>query len=80
MTLEILNILSKSLRIEMRLVFSTPGMPLGHGRIERFFATISDMLLYELPGFKSPAKKVDRKALLTLAQLDELLRDFSSDA
>jgi putative transposase len=60
----------------MRLVFSTPGMPRGRGRIERFFATISDMLLCELPGFKSPTKKVDRKALLSVAQLDELLREF----
>ena len=62
--------------LKMRLVFSTPGMPRGRGRIERFFATISDMLLCELPGFKSPIKKVDRKALLTLAHLDELLREF----
>ena len=62
--------------LKMRLVFSTPGMPRGRGSIERFFATISDMLLCELPGFKSPIKKVDRKALLTLAHLDELLREF----
>jgi len=59
--------------LKMRLVFSTHGMPRGRDRIERFFATISNMLLRDLPGFKSPAKKVDRKALLTLAQLDELV-------
>ena len=62
--------------LKMRLVFSTPGMPRGRGRIERFFATISDMLLCDLPGFKCPANKSDRKVLLTLAQLDELLREF----
>jgi putative transposase len=44
--------------LKMRLVFSTPGIPRGRGRIERFFSTISDMLLCELPGFKSRANKV----------------------
>jgi len=62
--------------LKMRLVFSTPGIPRGRGRIERFFSTISDMLLCELPGFKSRANKVGRQALLTLPQLDKLLREF----
>jgi putative transposase len=64
--------------LKMRLVFSTPGIPRGRGRIERFFSTISDMLLCELPGFKSRANKVGRQALLTLPQLDRLLREFFS--
>jgi putative transposase len=62
--------------LKIRLVFSTPGIPRGRGRIERFFSTISDMLLCELPGFKSRDDKVGRKALLTLPQLDRLLREF----
>jgi putative transposase len=28
--------------LKMRLVFSTPGVARGRGRIERFFSTISD--------------------------------------
>jgi putative transposase len=62
--------------LKMRLVFSTPGIPRGRGRIERFFSTISEMLLCELPGFKSRANKVGRQALLTLPQLDRLVREF----
>jgi putative transposase len=62
--------------LKIRLVFSTPGIPRGRGRIERFFSTISDMLLCELPGFKSRADKVGRQALLTLPQLDRLFREF----
>ena len=54
--------------LKMRLVFSTPGIPRGRGRIERFFSTISDMLLCELPGFKSRADKVaDRRYSLCLS-------------
>ena len=34
------------------------------------------MLLCELPGFKYRADKVSRQALLTLPQLDRLLREF----
>ena len=41
--------------LKMQLVFSTPGVPRGRGRIERFFATLAQMFLCDLPGY-SPSK------------------------
>ena len=37
--------------IKMRLIFSTPGHPRGRGRIERFFETVNQMFLCDLPGY-----------------------------
>jgi putative transposase len=62
--------------LKIQLVFSTPGVPRGRGRVERFFSTISTMLLCDLPGFKSPPGKAATKELLTLAELDKLLGEF----
>ena len=39
--------------LKIRLVFSTPGIPRGRGRIERFFSSVDQMFLCTLPGFKS---------------------------
>jgi putative transposase len=58
--------------LKIRLVFSTPGVPRGRGRIERFFSSIDQMFLCTLPGFKfSGGKK-----RLTLAEFDVLFRKF----
>jgi putative transposase len=62
--------------LKVRLVFSTPGVPRGRGRVERLFSTISSMLLCGLPGFKCSPYKADPKQLLTLVELDKLLREF----
>jgi len=62
--------------LKIRLVFSTPGVPRGRGRVERLFSTISTMLLCDLPGFKYPPNKADPNRLLTLAELDKLVREF----
>jgi putative transposase len=62
--------------LKMRLVFSTPGVPRGRGRIERFFSTLSDMFLCELPGFRATVGQGCSQSLLTLAQLDKALREF----
>jgi transposase InsO family protein len=40
--------------LKMQLVFSTPGIPRGRGRIERFFATLTQMFLCDLPGYVPP--------------------------
>ena len=62
--------------LKIQLVFSTPGVPRGRGRIERFFATLAQMCLCDLPGY-SPSKGAMRgKPTLTLNQLDSLLRSF----
>jgi hypothetical protein len=37
--------------LKMQLVFSIAGKPKGPGRIERFFRTVKDMFLCELPGY-----------------------------
>ena len=61
--------------LKIRLVFSTPGVPRGRGRVERFFSTIDQMFLCTLPGFKSSGGK----KRLTLAEFDVLLREFILD-
>jgi putative transposase len=47
--------------LKIRLVFSTPGIPRGRGRVERFFSTIDQMFLSTLPDSNLPeAKNVSR--------------------
>ena len=49
--------------LKMRLVFSTPGMPRGRGRVERFFRTLTQMLLTELPGYTLDGHQLDPPSL-----------------
>jgi putative transposase len=58
--------------LKIRLVFSTPGIPRGRGRIERFFSSVDQMFLSALPGFKSSGGK----ERLRLAEFDVLLHKF----
>jgi transposase InsO family protein len=37
--------------LKMQLIFSTVGMPRGRGRVERFFRTVTQLLLHRLPGY-----------------------------
>ena len=62
--------------LKIQLVFSTPGVPRGRGRIERFFATLAQMCLCDLPGYSPPKGAIRGKPTLTLNQLDSLLRSF----
>ncbi|MDQ2686312.1 MAG: transposase family protein [Armatimonadota bacterium] len=75
--------------LKMRLVFSTPGVPRGRGRIERFFGTVAQMLLCTLPGYCPPNPHAHALAggtapslcaadtpLLNLAALDARFREF----
>jgi putative transposase len=64
--------------LHLRLVFSTPGVPQGRGKIERFFGTVTTELLPTLPGFLAPNRagaSVDRPRL-TLSELDAALARF----
>jgi putative transposase len=61
--------------LQMALVFSTPGMPRGRGRIERFFQTVTQLCLGTLPGY-APPKAPPVEPVLTLAELDERLHRF----
>ena len=65
--------------LKMRLVFSLPGQPRGRGRIERFFATINEMLLCELDGYAPAGGAVRGKPTLTLAAFEARLRRFFLD-
>jgi putative transposase len=62
--------------LKMQLIFSTPGKPRGRGRIERFFDTVSQLFLSELPGYPGSGRIRQEKALLSLTELDQQLRTF----
>jgi putative transposase len=53
--------------LKIRLIFSTIGEPRGRGKIERFFKSITQVLLPHLPGYCPRANKA--VAVLTLSQL-----------
>jgi putative transposase len=63
--------------LPMRLVFSTPGQPRGRGKVERFFGTVNQMLLAELPGYLGGGG--GGKASLTLDRLDAAFRSWLLD-
>ena len=48
-------------------IFSGVARPRGRGKLERFFDSLSQMLLSRLPGYART--QADRKAVLTLADL-----------
>jgi putative transposase len=57
------------------LVFSLPGKPRGRGRVERFFATVNQRFVSDLPGY-APAGQAPRPPALTLGTLDHAFRQF----
>jgi len=61
--------------LEMRLIFSEKGAPRGRGKIERFFATVNQLFLCELPGYTPPGTS-PATPVLTLPELDERLQYF----
>ena len=61
--------------IKLHLVFSTPGHPRGRGRIERFFDTVNQMFLYDLPGYIDHGV-VRGEPSLTLTELDRRFSEF----
>ncbi len=61
--------------IEMHLVFSEKGEPRGRGKIERFFATVNQLFLCELPGYTPPGT-APAAPTLTLPEVDERLHHF----
>lgn len=61
--------------LKMRLIFSTIGMPRGRGKIERFFQTINQLFLHQLPGYINKQKSSINPSL-TLSELDIQFREF----
>lgn len=55
--------------LKMQLIFSGVGRPRGRGKIERFFETITQMLLSRLPGY-APSGTGPQPPKLTLSELD----------
>jgi putative transposase len=64
-----------SAELKMALVFSEPGMPRGRGKIERFFRTVNQRLLCELPGY-TPAGRPLAQAAFTVAACEAELQRF----
>ena len=61
-------------QLKIKPIFSAPGKPRGRGRVERFFSTVNQKFLSNLPGYIN--KKKHHEHLLTLKQLDEKMHDF----
>ena len=61
-------------QLKIKPIFSVPGKPRGRGRVERFFSTVNQKFLSNLPGYIDGKKPYEH--LLTLKQLDEKMRDF----
>ena len=60
--------------LKIELVFSSVGKPRGRGKIERFFETINQMLLSELPGYTK--SRAIPATLMTMEKLEQQIRTF----
>lgn len=63
--------------LKIQLKFSIPGKPQGRGRIERFFRTVNQLLLMNLPGY-CPPRTINPEAILTLNEFIPLFERFLS--
>ncbi|WP_051428437.1 Mu transposase C-terminal domain-containing protein [Bacillus sp. J33] len=59
--------------LKINLIFSTVGVPRGRGKIERFFLTVNQLFLQDLPGYLGNPNST---SLLTFKELDEKLANF----
>ncbi len=64
--------------LKIALIFSLPGAPRGRGKIERFFGTVQQMLLPELPGY-APKGSQGIVPGLTLPAFERLFRAWLLD-
>lgn len=60
--------------LKIRLIFSTVGKPRGRGKIERFFASLSQVFLPRLQGFARSEK--GKPGTLTLSELSRELENY----
>ena len=61
--------------LKIQLINSIPGKPQGRGRIERFFLTVNQLFLMNLPGY-APSGTINVKAELILSKFTHLLEQF----
>ncbi|MFB5663667.1 Mu transposase C-terminal domain-containing protein [Alteribacillus sp. HJP-4] len=59
--------------LKINLVFSTVGVPRGRGKIERFFLSVNQLFLQDLPGY---IRNQTNSSLITMKELDEKLLNF----
>ncbi|WP_404456879.1 Mu transposase C-terminal domain-containing protein (plasmid) [Virgibacillus necropolis] len=59
--------------LKINLLFSAVGVPRGRGKIERFFLTVNQLFLQDLPGYIG---NQTNPSLITIKELDEKLSDF----
>jgi putative transposase len=65
-----------SVDLHIRLTNSIPGQPRGRGRIERFFRTVQQMLVCDLPGYAPPQRPVRAHPQFTLREFETRFQDF----
>ncbi len=59
--------------IHMELVFSEKGVPRGRGKVERFFRSVDQLFLQDVPGY-APKGYTEAEATLTLPAFDQRFR------
>ena len=65
--------------MKIQLIFSTIGKPCGRGKIERFFGTINQRVLQDLPGYVQQGTPVKKNECLSLEKLELKLKSFILD-
>jgi putative transposase len=63
--------------LKIELIFSMVGRPRGRGKVERFFESLSQVFLSQLPGYR--VHTPGRSSLLSLAQLNAELERYLID-
>src|SRR6266699_5013934 len=61
--------------LDMELIFSEKGVPRGRGKVERFFRSVEQLLLQDLPG-SAPEGSTGVKATLTLPVFEQHFRTW----
>lgn len=63
--------------LKMSLVFSIAGQPRGRGKIERFFQSVTQLLLCDLPGYAPRKSSVPpTSGLLTMQEFESRFHEF----
>ncbi len=65
--------------IRMELVFSEKGVPRGRGKVERFFRSVDQLFLQDVPGY-APKGYTETQATLTLAAFEQRFRTWLLEA
>lgn len=61
--------------LDMVLIFSEKGVPRGRGKVERFFRSVEQLLLQDLPGY-TPKGSRAVEAKLTLPEFEQRFRTW----